>query len=887
MPTELARPLAALLTLSLAASPAPSQENRHFSDEDLAGLIEALSTYRGARLNSTGLDAARAGVSEALEDLSASFDSVDPLRFDRDLGRALWLARGVAGSEVRTGKVTTESLENGEHTFAYRTPKAYDPEGSTYPLIIAIPDEGEEPAEHLRANWMLDEVLDGAVLISPLMPAAQSEWTRVMVSGRPGGLSHVLTSLCVAGERFAIDFDRVYVAGRGKGVPAAIAAGNYAPHLFAGVIGRAGDAGEQGPENFSNLPTLFTGAGALATAFHEAVAEAELDNCELNPVGKEEEVWKWILDHPRTAHPASVTVVPGDPFPTHAYWLRIAPTASDARATAKIDRSANAILIEGEGVSQVTLYLSDALLDLDQLVLVDCNGVRNLVEVPRHLPTTLDLFAEGTSDPGRVYVSQLVFDMTGAAPAETSEDAAALDSEYLERLAAAGGDAAQLWALHEWCQANERLQHSKAILRGLVRVDPDHAAARLELGHVLSNAHWFSSQVALERYQKGQEEATAEARGRVLHKGLWVHPDERALVGKGWSKHPETGQWITPADRKRIDQGWVRQDLEWIAPADATRVDDGLWLVDGDWIELRAANRRRAGVDSMWHIPTAEVLVHATTDREVALRATHEMSRALEDLRRVFGAEPLLPLEVTLLRDEEQYDRFAFGAPDGRRPAAHAGRLHVIHSAFFAESSFRRVEGKLEYAGMGVSFWDPLVPYGDLYGVHSARLAVGLSYVEALDPSPKSVRKALRKGVAGDYYESFLAEKKLPLWLSYGGAVYAERFFRDSSTPADGDAWWARNWSLDNLEQRGGLRPLEECLAFELDPEDPEDGLKLLIEVGLVVAFVVDGECAEVDAAHVELKRALAAGRLHVSDVAALNEAIRAHETELRAFAQR
>jgi hypothetical protein len=196
-----------------------------------------------------------------------------------------------------------------------------------------------------------------------------------------------------------------------------------------------------------------------------------------------------------------------------------------------------------------------------------------------------------------------------------------------------------------------------------------------------------------------------------------------------------------------------------------------------------------------------------------------------------------------------------------------------------------RIEGKPEFLGMGVCFWDALVPNGDLFGAHSARLAVGLSYGEALDPSPKAVRDAQGSGPQPSYYAAYQAEKVMPAWLRWGGAVYAERFFNDDTVAADGNAWWARDWSLDNLKRGGGVRPLSEILAFQLDPEDRKGAQKLLIEAGLVVAFIVDGNCAAVNAAHAEFKSALASGKLHPNDVKDLTEAVVAHEAELRAFA--
>jgi hypothetical protein len=53
----------------------------------------------------------------------------------------------------------------------------------------------------------------------------------------------------------------------------------------------------------------------------------------------------------------------------------------------------------------------------------------------------------------------------------------------------------------------------------------------------------------------------------------------------------------------------------------------------------------------------------------------------------------------------------------------------------------------------------------------------------------------------------------------------------------------------------------------------------------LIVAFLVDGECAPVRAAHEDFKRALATNRLTPKVIAGLVEAVKTNEAALRAFA--
>jgi hypothetical protein len=424
------------------------------------------------------------------------------------------------------------------------------------------------------------------------------------------------------------------------------------------------------------------------------------------------------------------------------------------------------------------------------------------------------------------------------------------------------------------------------VLRRLLRVAPDHADARQALGQHGAQGSWFASRGAYERHLLRQDPTVAAARGWVLDERTrtWIHPEERALAAKGLSLDPASGQWLSAAELRRLGDGWQRQDLEWIEPAEAAQLEEGRWRVEGEWLELADAERRHASLARPWVLSSGEILLQATTGRAVAEQALEHMGRALEDCVKVLGAEPRLPLPVFLARDEEQYDRLAFGDPDGRRAPTDLTRSYLVHHAYFAAAWYRPQRGKLAFQGMGVGYWDPLVPGGDAYGVHSARLAAAYSFVEALDPSPKAVKKAQQAGPRDDYDEAYAAEKRLPAWLRHGTAVYAERFFRDGSVAEGGDPWWAVKWSRQALEQRGGLRRLDEVLAFALDPELREDGQRRLLEVGALVSFVVDGSNEAVRAAHATLKRALATDTLRSEHVEKLEAALRASEAELRAF---
>ena len=159
---------------------------------------------------------------------------------------------------------------------------------------------------------------------------------------------------------------------------------------------------------------------------------------------------------------------------------------------------------------------------------------------------------------------------------------------------------------------------------------------------------------------------------------------------------------------------------------------------------------------------------------------------------------PPLPLDVIIARTEEQADRIAFGAPDGRRAPLHGAGRHVIYGGYFAERRFEREGQKSLYDGAGVGVWNSEILHGDAFGVHSARLAYALSWVDAVDPCPKAEKAARKKGPGPDFLAEREAEKRLPAWLSWGAAVYAERFC-DTSLDLEaqpGDPWWTRAWSI-------------------------------------------------------------------------------------------
>ncbi|QDV06092.1 hypothetical protein Poly30_15960 [Planctomycetes bacterium Poly30] len=736
-------------------------------------------------------------------------------------------------SRLRPGNVRELNHDGGSFAraplgYAVQLPLDYGKKPGPWPLVLTLPEAGETPEQHLRDRWHDREFLKSAILVSPSMPEDREAWSQVVVLGAPGGLARILTTLRLCTETFDVDPDRVLCVGTGEGGNTALEAGRQFPQRFAGIACRASDAGIEQVEVLNNLPIHITGGGANSKAFAERCEAANVETVTLDVNSAEGPLTEWLLKQRRQPRPTEVRVVVGKPFPTRCYWVGVAPidpATGGAYATARLRPEANSIVLTGAGVSFVTLYLSDEMLDLDQPIALQVNGELRKETVRRSLRVTRENLLDGISDTGSIYTAQLVVDLR--APGEFA------------------------------------LPGPKEL-----------AKATVELMASL------------------RDPARAEARGWAEQSGEWVAPEDRARMRSGDRRDPRTGLWSTRADRKREDRGAVRVDDVWVDADEAENLEKGRFPVDGEWCDLDEANRRHTRLDSPWVIPTAFAKIHATTDRSTAIAALVNMARTIPDLERALGLIPPLPLDVILTRTEEQADRLAFGDPDGRRAPLHGAGRHVIYGAYFAERRFERDGPRFVYDGAGVGIWNAEVLHGDAFGVHSSRLAYALSWVDAIDPSPNASRSARKDGPGPDFLSEREAEKRLPAWLTWGAAVYAERFYRDTSidlkvTP-DADPWWTRAWSVSNLIEAGGLGEMAEVFEVDMDPAEAKKARLQLLRAGALVAFILDGDCAPVRKAHAALKAALIEagldGPIDQELVVALEGAIRAHEAELRAF---
>ena len=455
--------------------------------------------------------------------------------------------------------------------------------------------------------------------------------------------------------------------------------------------------------------------------------------------------------------------------------------------------------------------------------------------------------------------------------------------DFKEQYKAAGKDPVKLWALYQWAlEDDERTKYRKRILKALIKADPGHKEARTVLGHSEFEGKWFESERALERHM----EKIAVERGLSKLGAEWVPTVDMPFLILGLEKD-EFGDWVDPVAIERLADGWKQQDLTWVEPGDFDKLEKGLWKCGDEWKTLAEANEWHDEYDAPWMIPTKRGIVWATTSRETAMLAAKQAELAWFDMQKVFGYESGLPVSFMVVKNQAEFLRFMDGDQDYQIPQLDPFGVASHSRAAFTDLWFDTEEGK--YHGMGATYWDAADTNGAVYGLHDARFAYGLSYVEGLDSTAGAVARALADAEDGEidpgpFMEERLNTQRMPTWFRWGAANYASRWFKDQTVSQGGDPLWAFNWSAGNLRSQGGLPALDQIFEFNVGLES-ENSSTLIMSAGLLVAYLVDGGNADLSRLLKELQQGLQKGQ----DVEKVFEDIRKtldeSEEQIRAFA--
>ena len=413
----------ALAAAAVAAPLAASAADRLLTDKDLKKLSGEVADWYEAIAEGKGKMAAEEKVREELEKLNAKnrkLKGTTLLACPEDLGAMIYLSNKYDRKQPKrgAGKVEERSIDNGARgtvEYAIWTPSKYRAKSGPYPLVITLPEEGETPKAHVTNHWVNGDFKEATIIASPKMPGDSGKWSEVE------GLTAVMLTLRNVTEIYAIDFDRVFIGGRRLGGEAALQIANMFPSRFAGAFCWAGDGGKGIPvENLKHMPVFISGGGSHAAEFEGRAKEAGQENVSLVTSGGEAEIIEWMSGVKRDSYPTSFTLIPGAMFPTNAYWLQVSQQADmeGVRLDVEVNREENTITINGKGISEATLYLSDAIVDMERPVTVIANGQRTEDQFERSFRVFLDMLYAGKVDPGRVFVASKKYYLASVAESD-------------------------------------------------------------------------------------------------------------------------------------------------------------------------------------------------------------------------------------------------------------------------------------------------------------------------------------------------------------------------------------------------------------------------------------------------------------------------------------
>lgn len=382
------------LLISLAgASPRSSDELLKSSEHK--SLAKGVAAYWQAKLEKKKINESFVKLSETIDKAKKRLKGgEDILSCIDDWKQVFWIATRTGLTEAGKAKNKVSSWpQSGTRfpAFTYVVPKKHSAKGDPYPLVLIIADEGEDATEHLETKWADPSLREKYILaVVEMKSAAETSDGKVKkgAEGEPIPVDQwdkeaaVFSVLFTFGnltrsDAFAIDYDRVFLAGSGQGFKVAATAAQWFPHHFAGLVGRGELPKDLFSANLGNVATMVAGDSEGGKQFAEGTAKLEQTETKLG-ADSDVEIAAWLKDQVRNAYPSKLKFK----FPSNStldcYWLKAAGIDANAeegaRLEAEVDRATNTITIQAVQVGSLTISYNDILVDLDKPVKVIING---------------------------------------------------------------------------------------------------------------------------------------------------------------------------------------------------------------------------------------------------------------------------------------------------------------------------------------------------------------------------------------------------------------------------------------------------------------------------------------------------------------------------------
>jgi poly(3-hydroxybutyrate) depolymerase len=302
-------------------------------------------------------------------------------------------AREARIAAERQPEIDANAFTLGDHTLKILEKTFGDEPDSGRSLWISMHGGGGAPAEVNDQQWQNQIKLyqpEEGIYIAPRAPTdTWNLWHQAHIDD----LFDRLIETYIATRN--VNPDKVYLMGYSAGGDGVFQLAPRMADRFAAAAMMAGHPNETTPDGLRNLPfALFMGGkdgaynrNTVAEQWGERLAElAESDPggyphlVRIYPDhghwmnGDDKEALPWMAEHVRHAWPKKVVWKQDDVTHTRFYWLGVEKDDATPRAVITAAVDAQTIDVAAEDLTAVTLYLRDALLDLDLPVLVRVNG---------------------------------------------------------------------------------------------------------------------------------------------------------------------------------------------------------------------------------------------------------------------------------------------------------------------------------------------------------------------------------------------------------------------------------------------------------------------------------------------------------------------------------
>ncbi len=223
-------------------------------------------------------------------------------------------------------------------------------------------------------------------------------------------------------------------------------------------------------------------------------------------------------------------------------------------------------------------------------------------------------------------------------------------------------DAEALFAAALWAKRKGLTLDYHRLLLKVVKLDPDHAKARKELGYVKFKGRWVKAS-RLEEEKKRIEEEEYRRKGYVKYEGAWVKKEDLAYAKLGLVRYQ--GRWVRKSDYALLSKGFVAHPETgvWIKKELLEKAEKGLFPAGDRWVSKEEAEKYFSSWEHPWVLLSENVRLVTTAPLDKAQGWLNDAETQVTIVKSLLLPPGLpLPQRVTIFAFPEREDYTGFGA---------------------------------------------------------------------------------------------------------------------------------------------------------------------------------------------------------------------------------